>query len=133
MQHNNIKSKGEASAPEKTDTIGEGSPKKPTKGVSTPRMVQETAAEEPRFLIIKKLDGTDFSKISPFLIHKTMYGLVGELKMLKKIRDGLLVETVSSAQSRRLLKVERFTDIPVEVTPHETLNFTKELSIAETF
>lgn len=91
---------------------------------STKSIVQETA-EVPRFLIMKKIDGTDFSKVSPFLIHKTMYGLIGEIKMLKKIKDGLLVETVSNAQSNRLLKTERFADMPVVVIPHGTLNISK--------
>ncbi|KAJ8927484.1 hypothetical protein NQ314_020052 [Rhamnusium bicolor] len=41
------------------------------------------------------------------------------------MHDGLLVETVSNPQSKRLQKIERFADIPVEVIPHGTLNVSK--------
>ena len=87
-------------------------------------MSQETAGN-PRFLVIKKTDGTDFSRVSPFLIHKAIYGLIGEVKMLKKTFEGLLVETTSSAQSKRLLKVERLVDFPVTVSSHISLNSSK--------
>lgn len=85
----------------------------------------ETAEPVPRFLIIKKIDESDFSKVNPFVIDKIIYGLIGQAKSLRKIKEGLLVETVSSAQSIRLLKVERFGEFSVEVIPHKALNYSK--------
>ncbi|KAJ8944452.1 hypothetical protein NQ314_009477 [Rhamnusium bicolor] len=51
--------------------------------------------------------------------------------MFKKIKDGLLVETMSNPQSKRLQKIERFADIPIETrrdgllvdTPNSILTF----------
>lgn len=86
---------------------------------------QETMVRSPRFLIIKRKDGNDFSKVSPFVIAKILYGLVGDLKQVKKIKDGLLVETVSAAQSKRLAKVDMFGEMQVEIVSHGSLNICK--------
>nr|CAH7753293.1 unnamed protein product [Callosobruchus chinensis] len=67
----------------------------------------------------------DFSRVSPFVIAKTLYGLIGETKNVSKTKDGLLVETKSNSQSERLLKVTRFHEFDVNVVPHNTLNTTK--------
>lgn len=101
---------------------GEGSAT--SSNVTATLMSQETA-DSPRFLVIKRTDGADFSRVSPFLIHKAIYGLIGEVKSLKKINEGLLVETTSNAQSKRLHRVDRLADFPVTVNPHVSLNSSK--------
>ncbi|KAK5640937.1 hypothetical protein RI129_009484 [Pyrocoelia pectoralis] len=78
----------------------------------------------PRFLILKKKDG-DFTNISPFLISKTLYGLIGNVKEVKKVKGELLIETVSSKQSRQLIKCEHFGGFEIEVVPHGALNMSK--------
>ncbi|CAH1114852.1 unnamed protein product [Psylliodes chrysocephalus] len=42
--------------------------------------------------------------------------------MIKKIKDGLLIETVSAAQTKRLLAIQKQHDMDVEVQPHKSLN-----------
>lgn len=44
---------------------------------------QEKVEPTPRFLIVERTEGGNFDKISPFLISKTLYGIVGELKNIK--------------------------------------------------
>ncbi|CAG9760274.1 unnamed protein product [Ceutorhynchus assimilis] len=78
-----------------------------------------------RFLVIQRVDGLNFDKISPFGINKAFNGLVGELKQIKKTKQGLLVETVSAAQSGKLLTVNKLLDLPVSVLRHESLNVSK--------
>lgn len=78
----------------------------------------------PRFLIIRKSQG-DFSRESPFLIQKLLFGIVGNLKNIRKINEGLLVETVSSAQSTRLLNTKRLGENTIVVEPHKSLNVVK--------
>ncbi|KAK4885164.1 hypothetical protein RN001_001435 [Aquatica leii] len=94
---------------------GEG--KSPSKHLFT----SQEKAVTPRFLVVRKVDG-DFSKDSPFVIQRQLYGLIGETKNIRKVREGLLVETVSSAQANKLLKTERLGESKIEVTPHNTLN-----------
>lgn len=81
---------------------------------------QETAVA-PRFLIVKGKEG-DFAKTNPFLLSNFIYGKVGKVKNLKKIREGLLIETCSAAQSRAISKLNVILDQEVEVVPHSRLN-----------
>nr|CAH7763724.1 unnamed protein product [Callosobruchus chinensis] len=88
----------------------------------------ETAEFLPRFLLVKRTgEGSPegFNKISPFIISRTLYGLVGEVRSVKKVREGLLVHTVSNAQTKRLLNVNKFSEFDVSITPHSTLNKSK--------
>lgn len=85
----------------------------------------ETVALLPRFLLIKRIDGNNFATVSPFVISKAVYGLLGNVKELKKTKEGLLVECVSNAQTKRLLSVTQLAGYAVEVSPHSTLNFSK--------
>ncbi|KAK5647068.1 hypothetical protein RI129_005532 [Pyrocoelia pectoralis] len=78
----------------------------------------------PRFLVLKKKEG-DFTNISPFLISKMLYGLIGNVKEVKKVKGELLIETVSSKQSRQLIKCERFGGYEIVVVPHGALNMSK--------
>lgn len=113
-----------SSAVERQHTVGGSGA-----GGAAPRMTTATTSIEtmeptPRFLLVKKVEG-DFSRDSPFFISRVIYGLIGETKDIKKVRDGLLINTVSRAQSIRLSKIKRFGDFQVEVTPHATLNYCK--------
>lgn len=81
---------------------------------------QETE-NPPRFLIVKRIEG-DFTRVNPFIIEKNLYSLIGSSKCVRKIREGLLVETVSAAQSRCLLKAKKLGDFLVEVVAHSNLN-----------
>lgn len=96
---------------------GDGPPKNP----STTSTSIETANLNSRFVLVKVTDG-NFDKVSPFIISKTLYGLVGEIKSVKKIKEGLLIQTTSNAQTKRLLEVKRFAGLDVSTLTHPTLN-----------
>ncbi|GBM11788.1 hypothetical protein AVEN_22918-1 [Araneus ventricosus] len=50
----------------------------------------------------------------------------GEVKCTKKLRSGdLLFEVQSRKQSQQIVKVQTFSNIPVTVSPHATLNSSK--------
>ena len=66
-----------------------------------------------------------FTKLSPFAVQKAIVGLAGEPKSVKNIKIGLLVECTSEKHSSYLLKSKTFCNIPVKVTPHSSLNFSK--------
>lgn len=87
---------------------------------------RETTDSYPRFLLVKRKNSSEnFDKISPFVISKTIYGLIGETKSISKIKDGLLIETKTNAQSRRLLEEKKLANLEIEVSPHATLNISK--------
>lgn len=82
----------------------------------------------PRFLSIMHADeNRDLSRVSPFLIHKVISYRVGQVKNVKKLRNGtLLVETMSDKQTEKLLQLTCFSDdIAVKVAPHDKFNSSK--------
>ncbi|CAH1099786.1 unnamed protein product [Psylliodes chrysocephalus] len=87
-----------------------------------------TVAPVPRFLLVKRKDKDNvesFDKVSPFLIAKSIYGLIGDTNSIRKTEDGLIIHTKSDKQSSRMLNVTKLNDIDVIVTPHGTLNISK--------
>src|SRR6266516_2030253 len=80
----------------------------------------------PRFLMMESTNqDTPLSKLSPFVIEKSMKGLC-DVVDIKKLRSGvLLIEVSRPAQATNLLKQTTFAMVPVKVTPHRTLNSCK--------
>jgi hypothetical protein len=81
----------------------------------------------PRFLVIESTaTSRPLSSLSPFVIEKTMKGIAGEVKSVKKLRSGLiLVEVTRPGQARNLLRQTLFASIPVKVSEHRSLNSCK--------
>lgn len=103
----------------------------------SPSLNRDQAVEQPndsarslvtdniRYLVLKRKDGDNFDKVNPFLIQKMLYGLFGDLKMVKKIKEGLLVETVSAKQSVAIQKQTKVLNWYVDVVPHRTMNVSR--------
>ncbi|GBL95340.1 hypothetical protein AVEN_154758-1 [Araneus ventricosus] len=65
----------------------------------------------------------NFHTVSPFLVEKAIIATVGEVKSNKKLRSGdLLVEVHSRKQSQQIVKLKTFSNIPITVSPHASLN-----------
>ena len=80
----------------------------------------------PRYLVMTDAeDNGSLAKLSPFAIAKGIQGLAGEPKMIKKIRQGLLVEVASKVHSDLLLQSTELATLPIKVSPHHTLNSCK--------
>ena len=104
---------------------GDGSPQKPSSEILSGEKSKESAeGNVPRYLIIERVEG-DFSTVSPFLIDKALTGLIGQVNSIRKIREGLLVETKTAKQAKKLLDTKKFHEFDITVTPHNSLNYTK--------
>ncbi|KAG1671734.1 RNA-directed DNA polymerase from mobile element jockey [Nymphon striatum] len=84
----------------------------------------------PRFLVVKANAADKISpllKLSPFAVYKTIISITGgEPKSVKKLISGdILIETKTKLQTDRLLKSKDFFNIPVTVSPHGSLNYSK--------
>lgn len=80
----------------------------------------------PSFLIMDSPNIDDLKKLSPFAVCKGFQGLVGDPKTTKLLRSGqYLIEAKSAIQSRQLLGIKSFVNIPVTVSPHCSLNSCK--------
>ncbi|GBM79380.1 hypothetical protein AVEN_32988-1 [Araneus ventricosus] len=79
----------------------------------------------PTFFLIKRNSTSNetFHTVSPFLVEKAITATVGEVKSTKKLRSGdLLVEVHSRKQSEQIVKLKTFSNIPITVSQHATLN-----------
>ena len=81
----------------------------------------------PRFLVVTSNgDGKSLSNLSPFAVQKGIEGVVGTPESIKRLRSGdLLIEVSRRTQAENLLKTKLFVDVPVQVTPHRSLNTSK--------
>uniref|UniRef100_A0A1Y1LB18 Uncharacterized protein n=1 Tax=Photinus pyralis TaxID=7054 RepID=A0A1Y1LB18_PHOPY len=95
----------------------------------------ETAESIPRFLLVKSTeDGMEnFDKMNPFLITRSMYGLIGETRLIRKVKDGLLVQTKTEKQTKKLLETTTFAGKGVTVEPHGQLNTSKGVIYCKDF
>ncbi|KAF2891465.1 hypothetical protein ILUMI_14708, partial [Ignelater luminosus] len=76
------------------------------------------------FYVIKKLTG-DFSQDNPFIIERVIRTEIEQVKAVKKIREGLLVEVANFTQSKKICQMQTLGGQPITVVPHERLNYTK--------
>ncbi|GFW10273.1 putative RNA-directed DNA polymerase from transposon BS [Trichonephila clavipes] len=60
---------------------------------------------------------------SPFAIHKALKGIGGKPESVKRLRSGdLLVETLSSTQTKAFLLAKTFLDSPVNIISYKSLS-----------
>ena len=82
----------------------------------------------PRFIVIESAIKDKPLKINPFLLSKTIQSIAGNVKSLKKLHSGsLLIECANEHQSKNLLKTQSLASIPVQVSPHRSLNYCKAI------
>ncbi|GBN11310.1 hypothetical protein AVEN_78554-1 [Araneus ventricosus] len=92
------------------------------------------ASHFPTLFLIKRISSSNetFYSVSPFLVEKAIVSNIGEVKCTKKLRSGdLLVEVQSRKQSQQIVKVQTFSNIPVTVSPHASLNSSKGVITCE--
>ncbi|KAG1658849.1 RNA-directed DNA polymerase from mobile element jockey [Nymphon striatum] len=90
----------------------------------------ESPTPWPRFLVIKGNTDAHIArliKLSPFAIYKTIISITGaEPKSVKRLISGdILVETAIKTHTDKLLKSKVFFEIPVTISPHHSLNYSK--------
>lgn len=80
-----------------------------------------------KFFVVESRDpDTPVSGVSPFIIQKTIEGLVGTPKTVKKLKNKtLLVELSRETQVDQLKKLQEIGNIKVKTYEHPTLNKSK--------
>ena len=77
----------------------------------------------PFIVLSNKNPGKTVSKISPFIIEKTIKGCAGNVKNVTKMRSGnLLIECSRKQQSLNLLALPKIGDVEILASPHRSLN-----------
>ncbi|GBN46788.1 hypothetical protein AVEN_259152-1, partial [Araneus ventricosus] len=78
-----------------------------------------------RFFILSLKEGS-FKSVSPIVIHKTILAMVGEVKTIKKCKNGkLLIETANDKQAALIVNLKKIGENEITVAPHYSLNQAK--------
>ncbi len=79
----------------------------------------------PRFIVLETIDKSPL-KLNPFAVSKGIQGIAGDVKNVRRLRNGsLLIECLKRQQATNLLSTKSFIGIPVSVSAHRTLNTSK--------
>ena len=79
----------------------------------------------PKFIMLESMEDTPITKLSPFIIKKTLNSFI-KAKSVKKT-NLLLIEVEKKTFSDLLLKQKYFHNLKIKVYPHNTLNSSKGL------
>ena len=71
------------------------------------------------------MEDTPITKLSPFIIEKTLNSFIKAKSVKKLINNTLLIEVEKKNFSDLLLKQKYFYNLKIEVYPHNTLNSSK--------
>ena len=78
-----------------------------------------------RFLVVSA-NNHEAIKHNIFAIQKLLKCAVGDVVSAKKLANGtVLIEVASKHQEKSALKMKMWVDVPISVTPHRTLNFSR--------
>jgi hypothetical protein len=79
----------------------------------------------PSFIVIEAADDQPI-KYSIFAVQNLLKFAFGDVKSAKKMRNGtVLIEVTSKAQADKALKMTKWIDVHVKVSPHRSLNKSK--------
>lgn len=80
---------------------------------------------EYRFFVLSLKEGS-FMSVSPISIHKTILSMVGDVKAIKKCKNGkLLFKTANAKQAVLVVRLEKIGEMEITVAPHYSLSATK--------
>ena len=78
-----------------------------------------------QFIVLESIEETPITKLSPFLIQKTIETRCKPIKIKKAMNNTIIIQTTNQKQSEKILKWEQFGKLNIKTYPHPTLNFSK--------
>ena len=124
--HGKTKSKKRHIANSDTDSENSYSASQPTRPSSSSSSISTKKPYVPRFHSEK--EGETISSLSLFVVHKTIMSNAGEPKSLKNLRSGdLLIQCAKESHEKSLLQIKTFSGLKCSVTPHSSLNASKDI------
>ena len=76
-----------------------------------------------QFIVIE--EETPITKLSPFLIQKTIETHCKPINIKKSMNNIIIIQTTNQKQSEKILKWKQFGKLNIKTYPHPTLNFSK--------
>ena len=76
-------------------------------------------------LYLNQIEETPITKLSPFLIQKTIEIHCKPINIKKAMNNTIIIQTTNQKQSEKILKWKQFGKLNIKTYPHPTLNFSK--------
>ena len=90
------------------------------------RVPESLSPSFPRYLLLEATGKQPITRLSPFVIQKTIQGVIGTVESIKKLKsDQLLIETHRKKTSDKILKLTEFSSIKIKASAHPSLNSSK--------
>ena len=83
--------------------------------------------ENYQFIGLESIKETPITKLSPFLIQKTIETLCKSINIKKAMNNTIIIQTTNLKRSEKILKWKQFGKLNIKTYPHPTLNFSKEV------
>ena len=98
-----------------------------TKKIKRPRTESENETDESfyQFILLESIEETPITKLSPFLIQKTIETHCKPIDIKKAMNNTIIIQTKNQKQSKKILKLKQFGKLNIKTYPHPTLNFSK--------
>ena len=74
----------------------------------------------PKYIVLESTENTPITKLSPFIIEKTVCSLIKPKSMKKLINNTLLVEVPKKTFSDLLLELRYFPNLKIKAYPHNS-------------
>ena len=78
-----------------------------------------------QFIVLESIEETPITKLSPFLIQKTIETLCKPINIKKAMNNTIILQTTNQKQSEKILKWKQSGKLNIKTYPHPTLNFSK--------
>ena len=98
-----------------------------TKKMKRPLTESENEMDENfyQFIVLESIEETPITKLSPFLIPKTIETHCKPINIKKAMNNTIIIQTTNQKQSEKILKWKQFGKLNIKTYPHPTLNFSK--------
>ena len=80
-----------------------------------------------QFIVLESIEETPITKLSPFLIQKTIETHCQPINIKKAMNNTIIIQTTNQQQLEKILKWKQFGKLNIKTYPHPTLNFSKEV------
>ena len=78
-----------------------------------------------QFIVLESIEETPITKLSPFLIEKTIDAHCKPINIKKAMNNTIIIQTTNKKELEKILKWKQFGKLNIKTYPHPTLNFLK--------
>ena len=109
------------------ENITQAKTKKMERPLTESESEHETDKNFYQFIVLGSIEETPITKLSPFLIQKTIETHCKPINIKKAMNNTIIIQTTNQKQSEKILKWKQFGKLDIKTYPHPILSFLKEV------